>query len=129
MLAPEARLGKLRQLIDAKAYFVIHAPRQSGKTTSAQLLAEALTAEGAYAAVLASCKPGAVAAGDVERGVSAVIGSIDQECRNQLPAELRPAAPDALRDLVAEIRLKEYLSRWCASCPRPWCSSSTRSML
>ncbi|MEM7585025.1 MAG: ATP-binding protein [Acidobacteriota bacterium] len=119
MLAPEARLGELRQLVDAKAYFVIHAPRQSGKTTGAQLLAEALTAEGKYAAVLASCKPGAVAGGDVDRGIRAVVGSIDQECGNQLPAELRPESPDALRDLAAEIRLKEYLKRWCEQCPRP----------
>ncbi len=119
MLAPEARLGELRQLIDHKAYFVIHAPRQSGKTTSALLLAEALTAEGTYAAVLASCKPGAIAGNDVERGVGAVIGSIDQECRHQLAAELRPGPPEELRSLAAEIRLKEYVGRWCDHCPRP----------
>ncbi len=94
MLAPEARLGELRRLIDKKAYFVIHAPRQSGKTTSAQLLAETLTAEGTYAAVLASCKPGAVAGNDVERGIGAVVGSLDRECRNQLSAELRPEPPE-----------------------------------
>ena len=64
MIEPEGRLAKLRPLIDREAWFVVHAPRQSGKTTSAQLLAEALTAEGTYAAVLASCKPGAVAGND-----------------------------------------------------------------
>ncbi len=119
MLPPEARLGELRSLIDSEAYLVIHAPRQSGKTTSAQLLAEALTAEGTYAAVLVSCKPGAVAGNDIERGIRAVVGSIDQECRNQLAAELRPAPPEELRDLAAELRLKEYLGRWCDRCPRP----------
>ncbi len=119
MLAPEARLGELRRLIDHKAYFVIHAPRQSGKTTSAQLLAEALTAEGTYAAVLASCKPGAVAGNDVERGIAAVLHSIDLECRNQLSAELRPASPKELAEVVAEARLGEYLTRWCDRCPRP----------
>ena len=119
MLAPEARLGEIRQLIDNKAYFVIHAPRQSGKTTSAQLLAEALTAEGTYAAVLASCKPGAVAGNDVERGVGAVVGSLDRECRNQLAAELRPEPPEELGGLAAEVRLGEYLTRWCDRCPRP----------
>ena len=36
MLAPEARFGELRQLINDKSCFVLHAPRQSGKTTSAQ---------------------------------------------------------------------------------------------
>ncbi|MCP3957812.1 MAG: ATP-binding protein, partial [bacterium] len=119
MLAPEARLGDLRQLIDDQAFFVIHAPRQSGKTTSAQLLAEALTAEGTYAAVLASCKPGAVAGGDVERGIRAVLHSIDRECRNQLAAELRPQPPEELEALSAEARLGEYLTRWCERCPRP----------
>ncbi|MEM7585325.1 MAG: ATP-binding protein [Acidobacteriota bacterium] len=118
MLAPETRL-ELRQLIDGEAYFVIHAPRQSGKTTSAQLLAEALTAEGTYAAVLASCKPGAVAGRDVERGVSAVLHSIELECRKQLAAELRPPPPKELAGVVAETRLGDYLARWCERCPRP----------
>ncbi len=119
MLAPELRLGKLRQLIDDKAYFVIHAPRQSGKTTTTQLLAEALTAEGGYAAVLASCKPGSVAGADVERGVRAILHSLDGECRDQLAAELRPPPPDELEDVAAETRLREYLRRWCEHCPRP----------
>ncbi len=119
MLAPEARLGELRQLIDRKAYFVIHAPRQSGKTTSAQLLAEALTAEGTYAAVLTSCKPGAVAAADVERGIRTVLHSIDLECRNQLAAELRPTRLKELAEVAAEARLREYLKLWCDRCPRP----------
>lgn len=119
MLAPEARLRELRRLIDDKAYFVLHAPRQSGKTTSALLLAEALTAEGSYAAVLASCKPGSVAGADVERGVQAVLHSMDRECRNQLAAELRPPPVDELGDIAAEGRLGEYLTRWCDRCPRP----------
>jgi len=119
MLPPEARLGDLRGLIDAKSCFVLHAPRQSGKTTSALLLAEALSAEGRYAAVLASCKPGAVAGGDVERGVGAVLGSLDQECRNQLDADLRPPPAAEVAELAPEFRLKEYLARWCARCTRP----------
>ena len=56
MLPPEGRLATLRSLIEAKSYVVLHAPRQSGKTTSASLIAEALTATNDYAAVLASCK-------------------------------------------------------------------------
>ena len=119
MLAPEARLGELRRLIDDEAYVVIHAPRQSGKTTTAQLVAESLTAEGKYAAVLASCKPGAVAAGDVERGVRAVIHAMDGECRDQLAAELRPPPPAEVAEVAAEARLREYLRRWCEHCPRP----------
>ena len=119
MVAPEARLRKLRPLIENEAYFVIHAPRQSGKTTTTRLLAEALTAEGHYAAVSASCKPGSVAGTDLDRGMQAVLHSLSQECRTQLPEELRPSAPMDFADIPAEARLGEYLSLWCERCPRP----------
>ena len=94
MLPPEARLGKLRQLIDSKSYFVIHAPRQSGKTTSSQLLAEALTSEGRYAALLASCKIGSTARAEVARGIPAVIRAVNLAAGTQLSEDLRPPAPE-----------------------------------
>lgn len=43
MLDPLDRLGDIRSLIDAKQYFVVHAPRQSGKTTTIEALAKQLT--------------------------------------------------------------------------------------
>ena len=33
MLPPEQRLPRIRPLIDERAYFVVHAPRQSGKVS------------------------------------------------------------------------------------------------
>lgn len=120
MLPPERRLSEVRPLIAEKAYFVVHAPRQSGKTTSLGSLAESLTSEGTYAAVLASCKPGATARDDIERGITAVVRAIDEDAREQLPEALRPAAtPEDLGSIEAENRLKMHLKRWCESCPRP----------
>src|SRR3954452_21880601 len=46
MLPPEPRLPDARRLIDEGKYFVVHAPRQTGKTTTLIVLAEQLTAEG-----------------------------------------------------------------------------------
>jgi len=120
MLPPERRLGAVRPLIEQAAFFVVHAPRQSGKTTSLQSLAHSLTAEGRYAALHASCKPAAVAGDDVDRGISAIVRAIDEEARYQLPAELRPPeSPEALRSVEAENRLRVDLTRWSAGCPRP----------
>lgn len=48
MLSPTARLPELRPLIDQENYFVIHAPRQVGKTTAMLALAQELTASGQY---------------------------------------------------------------------------------
>ena len=49
MLPPMARLPDLQQLFDRKQYFVIHAPRQTGKTTAMRALAEQLRATEAVA--------------------------------------------------------------------------------
>ena len=40
MLPPERRLPGVRGLIDQEQYFVLHAPRQTGKTTSVRALAQ-----------------------------------------------------------------------------------------
>ena len=53
-MSPIQRLPNLVRLIDQRNYFVIHAPRQTGKTTAMLTLAQELTQQGTYAAVLVS---------------------------------------------------------------------------
>lgn len=53
MLPTEHRLPELRGVIDAQSYFVLHAPRQVGKTTSLLALGASLTAEGRYVRITA----------------------------------------------------------------------------
>ena len=52
MLPAERRIHDLRHFIDHEMYFVVHAPRQVGKTTSLGELTESLTAEGQVACQL-----------------------------------------------------------------------------
>ncbi len=118
MLPPERRLPTIRQLIAEKLYFVVHAPRQTGKTTSFRALAQELTAEGRYVALHASCESGAAAGAHVEAGVSAVLRSIARQAE-VLPTELRPPSVDVFRALGAESRLAAYLTRWSEGAPRP----------
>ncbi len=118
MLPPERRLGKIRPLIEQKAFFVVHAPRQTGKTTGLQSLSRSLTDEGAYAALHASCKPAATAGDDLDRGIQAVILSIARAAR-ELEGELRPATAEEVEPAAASIRLLEYLTRWSERSPRP----------
>ena len=56
MLPPRRRLPTVIPLIDQEAYFVVHAPRQSGKTTCFHHLSKELTASGRYAALLTTCE-------------------------------------------------------------------------
>ena len=59
MLSPTARLPELCRLIDQRNYFVIHAPRQVGKTTAMIALAQELTESEQYTAVMVSVEVGA----------------------------------------------------------------------
>jgi predicted HTH domain antitoxin len=103
MLPPERRLPEPRGLIDRQLYFVVHAPRQTGKTTFFRSLAQFLTAEGRYAALLTSCEVGQAAQGDVESGIEAVLGALRIAAENHLPEELRPPAiPRALTSVLEQ---------------------------
>ena len=117
MLPPEARLPGVRRLIDEKSYFTVHAPRQAGKTTCFRAFTRTLAKEGRYAALLVSCEAAQAAGGDVERGISALLGAILQTARIHLEPELQP--PAAIDDVPAEVRLIDLLRRWSEQCPRP----------
>jgi len=48
MIDPLSRLKNARALIEKELYFMVHAPRQSRKTTLLEALAKQITAEGNY---------------------------------------------------------------------------------
>ncbi|MCB9745986.1 MAG: ATP-binding protein [Alphaproteobacteria bacterium] len=115
MLPPEARLPRLGRLVDNGAFFVVHAPRQTGKTTAMKALCARLTQEGRYAALYVSCERARAfhAVAEVERSVwSAVV----EAARFGLPEALRPpATPDAVPGSL----LRAGLTGWAELSPRP----------
>jgi hypothetical protein len=116
MLPAMRRLPEVRELIDQKKYFVLHAPRQVGKTTSLSSLARELTAEGHYTAVLVSMETGAGFPNDVGAAELAILGDWRSDIEYQLPPALRPPPfPDA--DPGA--RISAALKHWAATSARP----------
>jgi hypothetical protein len=116
MLTTERRLPALRAVIDAKHYFVLHAPRQVGKTTSLLALGASLTAEGRYAAVMVSMETGATFANDIGAAEDAILDAWRDRAASWLPTELQPpswpnASPGA--------RIRAALRAWSQACPRP----------
>jgi hypothetical protein len=116
MVPPEPRLPQARGLIQNGLYFVVHAPRQTGKTTTLQALARDLTAAGRYAAVLFSCERAKVAVDDYGAAGREVLDAIRAAAEDQLPEECWPppwpvAQPGGL--------LHVGLTRWARTCPRP----------
>ena len=116
MLAPLARIPAVMPLIEQQSYFVIHAPRQTGKTTAMIALARALTAAGRFAAVLLSAEVGAAFNDDPGAAELAILNSWRRATAFFLPAELRPPPwPSA----EPGTRLAAALDAWAQASPRP----------
>jgi hypothetical protein len=116
MLPAADRLPDARRLIDQEGYFVLHAPRQTGKTTSLMDLCQQLTAEGRYVALHVSCEAGQAAGEDYGAAELMVIGDIRINARD-LPEALRP--PPLQGDEPQGQRLRSALDAWARACPRP----------
>ena len=116
MLPASARLPGVRKLIDRKGYFVLHAPRQSGKTTTVLELARELTAGGTYAAVVVSAEVGAPFPDDPGKAERAILDRCRAYAALGLPDSLRPPPwPDAEEGA----RIGAALEAWCQAIPRP----------
>jgi hypothetical protein len=122
-----ARLPDVRRLIDQGLYFVVHAPRQVGKTTSLAHLGKDLTAEGAYVAVLVSMEVGASFSHDVGAAELAILDVWRSRAQAHLPPELEPppwpdAPPSAARRTVP--RSRGAPAAQTGTPPAPGCSRS-----
>lgn len=116
MVPSETRLPEARPLIERLEYFVVHAPRQTGKTTTLRALARALTAEGEVAALHLSCEAAEVAEDDFELAQRALLDEIRACAGADLPEELWP--PDPWPDASSAMLLDVALRAWAEACPR-----------
>jgi hypothetical protein len=116
MLPPLRRLPEAPGLVDQLGYFVVHAPRQTGKTTAIRALATELTAGGRYAAVAFSCEAGRAVGDDYAAAQLGILDTIRARAESSLPAELWPPPwPEAAEAGL----LRAGLAAWARACPRP----------
>jgi hypothetical protein len=116
MVPPLERLPEAWGIVERGDYFVLHAPRQSGKTTTLRALARALTSEGLYAALHFSCETGEPAGDDFKTAQEAILFEIRERARIELPAELRP--PASWPSTEPSNLLRSALAEWARCCPR-----------
>ncbi|GDX82681.1 hypothetical protein LBMAG42_44920 [Deltaproteobacteria bacterium] len=117
MLPAEARLPDLVPWVEEQLYFVVHAARQTGKTTAMRAFAARLRERG-YVAVWATLETsqGLTELGEAEPTWLRAIG---RAANRQLPAEHWP--PDIDHALTGNVgdRLGAWLTSWCASVRAP----------
>jgi hypothetical protein len=109
--------GDVFNLIEDGQYFIIHAPRQSGKTTLLLELTKRLNAEGRYHALYCSLET-LQGVPDPEKGIPFAIGAID----NALWICDLPQAAQFKSDLQLDDHanvLQVALARYCRKLDRP----------
>jgi hypothetical protein len=117
MLPATQRLPQARELVEMDRYFVLHAPRQTGKTTALDTLASELTAEGDTAALMLSCERAKSAGDDYAVAESLLLDSLRDAAEwAGWPEELLP--PDPWPQVTPGSRFGSALTEWCHRCPR-----------
>ena len=114
-------VDELLSLIRAKQYFVLHAPRQTGKTSALIALRDLLNRGevGHFRCVNVNVEPAQVARDDVARGIRAVLSGLAMNARRLGDGYPDEVWPDVLAKAGPEDALKELLARWCEANPTP----------
>ncbi|BAY82404.1 hypothetical protein NIES267_18840 [Calothrix parasitica NIES-267] len=116
MLPATSRLPDLETIIEQESYFVVHAPRQTGKTTAMLALAKQLTDSGRYAAVMVSVEVGSAFNNNVDAAELAILGSWRNTIEDNLPKELQP--PTWVYNAPGQ-RISENLRAWSRAIEHP----------
>ncbi len=107
----------VRRLIDAEQYFVIHAPRQTGKTTLLHSLAKQLNEEGVYVATVCSLESAGYPSISVEEANSVFLRSMHRTAALFVAPDQMPPDPEAYNKNASG--LQTYLTDWCHQLSRP----------
>lgn len=113
MIAPERRSRDLLPFVQEKLYFVMHAARQTGKTTAMRAFAERLRGLG-YAAVWATLEE-SQGFTEVEDAEPLWLQTIARGAGYSLPAAQRPPPIETALGGAPGARLHGWLSAWAAA--------------
>ena len=121
-IPPLARLdlGETLGLVRDKRYFVLHAPRQTGKTSALLALRDELNAGGDFRCVYANVEAGQALREDVGAAMRAILYELELQAHATLGDEsLASVWPDILERAGPGNALRGVLARWAEADPRP----------
>jgi hypothetical protein len=116
MLPALRRLPEVRSLVEQESYFIVHAPRQVGKTTALRSFARELTAEGRHVAAIVSMEAGQAFPEDVGAAEATLLSGWRLDLEAQLPPELRPPP---FPEVAPGSRIAAALATWAKASRLP----------
>lgn len=122
MIDPLSRidLPEIEYLIAQQRYFVLHAPRQTGKTTSLLALMDHLIRQGHYRALYCNIEAAQAARGDVQEGMASIARALASAARYYWQDEAaEQAALAVLSTAGATDWLRTILESWSRRSDKP----------
>ena len=112
-------LEEILTLIRQKRYFVLHAPRQTGKTSCLLALRDYLNKEGDYIAVYANVEGGQALRNNVDGVIKATCDAFADQFQMVTNSDLPLRLRDEARQVESASMLSTYLRRLSQTLPRP----------
>ena len=113
-------LAEILELIADTKYFVLHAPRQTGKTSILLALQDRLNSEGEYRCLYVNFEGGQAAKEDTARAMRTVLGEMGSRSRRVLQDHFVAESKSALMaEFGPDGCLAECLTRWTELDARP----------
>ena len=113
-------LDEVLRLIRQQRYFVLHAPRQTGKTSALLALRDLLNEGGEHRCVYANVETAQTARGDVGAGVRAILAEISERALGALgDGFLDETWERTLTRAGPHGALRQALGRWSLNDPKP----------
>ena len=113
-------LDEIRRLVAEERYFVLHAPRQSGKTSALLAIQDLLNGEGRYRCVYVNVEGGQAAREDATRVVRTVLSELASRAAQAVGDDsLEAIWPGVLAKRGPDSALRESLTRWSKASPKP----------
>ena len=113
-------LPEILSLIDQKKYFILHAPRQTGKTTCLLALMEYLNRAGGYTCLYVNVEVGQSAREDLDRAMGAILMELGSKAEEILgDGTLSNIWPAEIGKGGAGAALGRVLTLWCRHQTKP----------
>ena len=113
-------LSAVRRFVREKRYFVLHAPRQTGKTSVLLTLRDLLNAEGDYRCVYVNVEGGQAGREDAQQVVRTLLGTLALRASATLDDEfLLEVWSGILAEFGPHTALQVALTRWAEANPKP----------
>src|SRR5579862_3224792 len=113
---------ELHQLVEQEKYFILHAPRQTGKTSAILNFVKELNKENKYIALYVNVESAQALRGNIEQALPVIIQELKTQAMMALP--LSDSIFEAFRYLKQEhvpagSLLTTFFNIWCTNAQKP----------